>query len=152
MKQTNLQGALYGLAIGDAMGAPTELRNTAQIRSLFGGYVTDFKQAPSDTFARDYPTGTVTDDFSLSYHLMTTLCQSDFIFNDLTAKAAVISWGDDPVYFDKFAGPTTRLAIDNMRKGLPTDVDAFGLINYNGQAINGGAMKTAPIALLANGN
>lgn len=144
-------GAIYGVAVGDALGAPTELRNTKQIIETFGGFVTDFKPAPSDTFARDYPAGTVTDDFSMCYYLMKTLVDSNGVFNSEIARKAILAWGADYTYFDKFAGPTTRQALEQLQSGNVVS-DPFGLINYNSQATNGGAMKTAPIALLAKGS
>lgn len=152
MNREKILGALYGAAIGDALGAPTELRSREQIIEQFGGLVTDYQPAPKDTFARDYPAGTVTDDFSMSYYLMQAIVANNGQFNEQIAKEAIVAWGEDPYYFDKFAGPTTRAAIENMKQGLPTDVDPFGLINYNGLATNGGAMKTIPLAILAKGD
>ncbi|MHC5216551.1 ADP-ribosylglycohydrolase family protein [Enterococcus sp. LJL128] len=152
MTKEKILGALYGAAVGDALGAPTELRNTRQIIERFGGYVKEYQEAPNDTFAREYPAGTITDDFSMSYYLMQAILQHQGMFNEKIAKEAIIAWGNDGYYFDKFAGPTTRTAIEKMRLDLPTDVDPFGLINYSGLATNGGAMKTIPLAVLAKGN
>lgn len=152
MTKEKMLGALYGAAIGDALGAPTELRNTNQILETFGRYVKEYTLAPNDTFARDYPAGTITDDFSMSYYLMQAIIDHQGDFTEEIAQQAIINWGTDDYYFDKFAGPTTRAAIENMKAGRPTDVDPFGLINYSGLATNGGAMKTIPLALLANGN
>lgn len=152
MNKTVIYGALYGAAIGDALGAPTELRTIQQIIDTFGGYVKNFTPAPADTFARDYPAGTVTDDFSMSCYLMKAIIAHQGEFNEEVAKEAIVAWGADEYYFDKFAGPTTRTAIENIKAGRPTDVDPFGLINYSGFATNGGAMKTIPLAILAKGN
>lgn len=152
MNKEKILGALYGAAVGDALGAPTELRTTNQILETFGGYVKEYTIAPQDTFARDYPAGTITDDFSMSYYLMKAILDNQGTFNEEIAKQAIINWGSDEYYFDKFAGPTTRAAIENMKQDLPTDVDPFGLINYSGAATNGGAMKTIPLAILAKGD
>lgn len=152
MNIKKIKGALYGVAIGDAMGAPTELRNTKQIIEHFGGYVTDFVESPNDTFSSGYPIATVTDDYSLTHYLMKEIQQFDGKFDTECAKQAIINWGNDPIYFDKFSGPTTRMAIERMRLNQPTDIDPYGLINFNAQATNGGAMKVTPVALLANGD
>lgn len=151
MDKAKVEGALYALAIGDAMGAPTELRTQQQIVRDFDGWVTTFQPSPSDTFASGYEPGTVTDDFSMSYYLIQEILKAG-TFNEEVGKQSIISWGEDEIYFDKFAGPTTRAAIENMKQGLPTDVDPWGLINYSNYATNGGAMKTVPVALLANGD
>lgn len=152
VNKKKMLGAIYGAGVGDALGAPTELRTTQQIKDTFGGYVKDFVAAPADTFARDYPAGTVTDDFSMSYYLMKAIIAHDGQFDEQVAKEAIVAWGEDDYYFDKFAGPTTRSAIEKIKQGLPTDVDPFGLINYSGSATNGGAMKTIPLAILAAGD
>lgn len=150
MNTSKIFGALYGVAIGDALGAPTELRNTEQIKQTFGGFVRDFVKSPSDTFSAGYPIATVTDDFSMTYYVMKEIIKNKGRFDYEIAKKAIIQWGNDEYYFDKFAGPTTRAAIEKMRNNLPTDMDPFGLINFNAQATNGGAMKVVPVALLAN--
>lgn len=152
MMRNKIYGAIYGAAVGDALGAPTELRSTEQIKQKFGGLVTDFVQAPIDTFAGGYPIGTVTDDFSMTYYIMKEIIKNEGVFNYEIAKNAIIQWSDDEYYFEKFAGPTTRSAVEKMRKNQPTDIDPFGLINFNAQATNGAAMKTIPIAILAQCN
>ena len=45
-------GCLLGAAVGDAMGAATEMRSSNQINEYFGGKVVDFQKPPQDTFAR----------------------------------------------------------------------------------------------------
>lgn len=152
MNKERILGAIYGVAVGDAMGAATELRSRKQIIEKFNGYVYNYLAAPGDTFARDYPAGTVTDDFSMSYYIMKAICENNGVFNEEIAESAIVAWGEDEVYFDKFAGPTTRLAIERIQAGLPHGVDPYGLVNFNSQATNGGAMKTMPLALLAKGD
>lgn len=152
MNKNKVYGAFYGVAIGDALGAPTELRNTKQIKETFGGLVKDFVKSPTDTFAAGYPIATVTDDFSMTYYVAKEIIKNNGKFNYEIAKQSIIAWGNDDYYFDKFAGPTTRAAIEKMRNNLPTDIDPFGLINFNAQATNGGAMKVVPVAVLAEGD
>jgi ADP-ribosylglycohydrolase len=150
MNKNKVYGAFYGVAIGDALGAPTELRNTKQIKDTFGGFVKDFVKSPNDTFASGYPIATVTDDFSMTYYVAKEIIKNKGKFDYEIAKQSIIAWGSDDYYFDKFAGPTTRAAIEKMRNNLPTDIDPFGLINFNAQATNGGAMKVVPVAVLAD--
>jgi len=57
---------LLGASIKDAMGSPTETRNTRQIKEKFGGFVNDFVDSPEDVFSAGCPKGSVTDDFSLA--------------------------------------------------------------------------------------
>ncbi|EKK8360998.1 ADP-ribosylglycohydrolase family protein, partial [Salmonella enterica] len=50
MNKDKVLGCLIGAAMGDAMGAATELRTIEQIKKYFGGWVTDFIKPPADTF------------------------------------------------------------------------------------------------------
>jgi len=56
-------GALYGLAIGDALGMPTESRSRPDIVARYGGLLSGFEPGPADQpLAPGLPAGTVTDD------------------------------------------------------------------------------------------
>ena len=81
-REDKLLGCLAGAAIGDSMGGPTEERSTEMILEDFGGYVTDFRDAPLDTWAYGAKAGMVTDDFSLAY--FTQMCIRDSLLGDGT--------------------------------------------------------------------
>jgi len=56
-------GALYGLALGDALGMPTQMLSREQITARYGPVLTGFHSAPADhPLAAGMPTGSVTDD------------------------------------------------------------------------------------------
>ncbi len=56
-------GALYGLAIGDALGMPTESRSRPDIVARYGDLLVAFEPGPPDhPLAAGLPAGTVTDD------------------------------------------------------------------------------------------
>jgi ADP-ribosylglycohydrolase len=56
------RGALYGLAIGDVLGMPTQLMSREEVAECFG--VLDwFREAPADhPIAAGLPAGSITDD------------------------------------------------------------------------------------------
>ena len=57
------RGALYGLAIGDALGMPTQMLSRAEIVRRWGPLVPGFEPAPpGHPIAGGMPAGTVTDD------------------------------------------------------------------------------------------
>ena len=57
------RGALYGLAIGDALGMPTQLLSRRQITARWGPLLTGFEPAPpGHPIAAGMPAGAVTDD------------------------------------------------------------------------------------------
>src|SRR5687767_7161572 len=56
------QGALYGLAIGDALGMPTQLMSHEEVAACFGA-LDGFRQPPADhVIAAGLPVGSITDD------------------------------------------------------------------------------------------
>ena len=62
-RQDRARGALYGLAIGDALGMPTQLLSRQQIVDRWGPLLTGFEAAPDDhEIAAGMPAGAVTDD------------------------------------------------------------------------------------------
>ena len=64
MKTTfRARGALYGLAIGDALGMPTQMLSRAEIRGRWGSLLPGFEPAPpGHPIAAGMPAGAVTDD------------------------------------------------------------------------------------------
>ena len=143
-------GCLLGAAAGDAMGAATETRNRRQIEKLFGGYVTEFLTPPADTFARGSRAGQVTDDFSIAYVTLKEIIKSGKVDEEI-ATSALLKWASVPEYFERFAGPTTRARVLEL-KGEKKAGEEFVPVNDNNKATNGAAMKAAPIALLAKGD
>lgn len=143
-------GGLVGAAAGDAMGAATETRTRKQIEEKFGGYVTDFLTPPMDTFARGNRAGQVTDDFSVAYYTLQKIMEKGRIDNEVLVEG-LLEWGAKPEYFDRFAGPTTKAMIRELR-GESAGSDVFTPVNDNRKASNGAAMKASPIALLGKGN
>lgn len=143
-------GCLLGAAIGDAMGAATEMRTRKQIEEKFG-YVRDFLTPPDDTFARGCEAGSVTDDFSLAHATIETILKTSKIDVE-TAVEALILWGDPSNFYSRFAGPTTKIAIRKLKGEAVAEAHDFKLCNDNSKASNGAAMKMSPIALFSHGD
>ena len=62
-RQDRARGALYGLAIGDALGMPTQMLSRDQVIDLWGPLLTGFEPAPAGhPVAAGMPAGAVTDD------------------------------------------------------------------------------------------
>src|SRR2546427_12365364 len=68
----------------------------------------------------------------------------------LTVEGVVkqlLKWADDPEAFRRFAGPTTRAAIEELRKGTdPRVVGRQGRLTRLGTS-NGAALRIAPAGL-----
>lgn len=144
-------GSLFGAALGDTMGAPTELRTKNMIREKFGGEVREILCAPDDTFARGAEAGTVTDDFSLIYYTVKAILDNKGIIDEQSANQALINWSEDERYYNKYVGPTTRAAIERI-KGIAGENPYAFICCDNAKASNGSAMKISPAGLFHPGN
>lgn len=143
-------GGLIGAGAGDAMGAATEARTTEQILEYFGHEVTDFEVPPMDTFGAGNIAGQLTDDFSSAYFVAKHIVDQEGEVTEKIVQEALIDWSEHPEFFDRFAGPTTRLAIRRY-KGEKIE-EPKGVRLATRQATNGAAMKISPIGLLNAGN
>lgn len=143
-------GGLIGAGAGDAMGAATEARTTEQIFEYFEHEVTDFETPPMDTFGAGNVPGQLTDDFSSAYFVARHIADHDGIVTEKIVQEAMIEWSEHKEFFDRFAGPTTRLAIRKYKGEKIEKPKGVQLVTR--QATNGAAMKISPIGLLNAGN
>lgn len=151
--KNKILAAIVAASAGDAIGAVTEMRTTKQIIDKFGGYVKSFLEPPNDIFAKGRKKAQVTDDFSMAYYLILSFIKSNGTINDASVKEALLNWANDEEYFDKFAGPTTRKSLDYLKEGKLYDAQIENkVVNYNGQATNGSAMKIFPVGLFNPGD
>ena len=149
--QDKILGSLLGAAIGDTMGAVTELRPKALIRERFGGEVRTILTPPDDTFARGSKAGRVTDDFSLIYYTTQEIIHNGGRIDDEVAVRALLAWASDEEFFRKYAGPTTQAAVRRMKGEQVSDYYDF-ICCDNAKASNGSAMKIAPAGFFHPGD
>jgi ADP-ribosylglycohydrolase len=143
-------GALIGAATGDGMGAATEARTTQQIIDYFGHPVTDFETPPPDTFGAGNVPGQATDDFSSAWFMADSIASHNGIVDRQAVQEALIEWSEHAIFFDRFAGPTTRLAIKRFKGEIIPDGEGVNLSSR--QATNGAAMRISPVGLFNPGN
>ena len=143
-------GCLVGAAAGDAMGAATEARSSNQIIDTFGGKVTEFIKPPNDTFGAGNQAGGFTDDFSSAYFVAKEIVDNAGVVNEEIVQNALVEWSKHAVFFDRFAGPTTRLAIKRFA-GEEVKLSE-GIKNKARQATNGAAMRISPMGLINAGD
>ena len=147
-------GSLAAAAVGDALGAPTEQMSFEQILETFGGLVDRF-YAPDESrpFSHGRKAGEVTDDSSQMIELCKAFLEAGT--DRITVKHvvdALLRWAEDPEMFTRFAGPTTRQAIERLRAGEdPVSVGRSGITSSVGTS-NGCAMKIAPAGLIHPGH
>lgn len=146
-------GSLATAVIGDALGAPTEQRSMEEIADLFGGPVRRFEQPPEDSpFAAGRKAGQITDDSGQLLAMAEALIESEGALTLEAVTRHLLRWAEDPEVFSRFAGPTSRAAIEELREGAdPRVVGRRGRLVTRG-ASNGAAMRVAPAGLVHPGD
>jgi len=129
------QGAMAGLAVGDALGRPVEGMSAEQIRSTYGS-VSDFvNMTPGGSDDTEYAllTGSALLRFGRS---ITTDNFADFWLEKVCSQTAAFAG----------AGFSEMNAIANLRKGLRPPQSG----QHNHAWSDGLAMRVAPIGIIAN--
>lgn len=142
-------GGLRGAAVGDSLGAITETLTRRQIRELYG-WLDDYRAPVSPPYGQERIPGEITDDASLIIAMMESAAGTDRLELAPTIRG-LMQWADDPRY-SRYAGPSTKRAIQLIRAGAnPLEVGKGDVNSFTG-ASNGGAMKSAPAGWAARGN
>jgi ADP-ribosylglycohydrolase len=136
------RGALYGLAIGDALGMPTQLLSRREVMERWGPLLTGFEPAPpGHPIAAGMPAGAVTDDTEQAVLLGRLLLSGRVDPGELAA--ALGEWERDMAARGSLdlLGPSTRRAIDAVLAGTPAEQ-----AGTSGDT-NGAAMRIAPVGV-----
>ncbi|GII58351.1 ADP-ribosylglycohydrolase [Planotetraspora thailandica] len=137
-------GALYGLAIGDALGMPTQMLSRPQITALFGPVLTGFEDAPPDhPLAAGMRAGAVTDDTEQAMLLARVLIDGDGRADPGELARRLVAWEDSMRARGSLdlLGPSTKRAVAEVIAG--TDVAEAGRFGTT----NGAAMRVAPVGV-----
>jgi ADP-ribosylglycohydrolase len=133
---------LYGLAIGDALGMPTQMLSRRQITQRWGPVLTGFEPAPpGHPIAAGMPAGAVTDDTEQAVLLGRLLLSGPVDPRELAA--ALVAWERDMAARGSLdlLGPSTRRALDAVLAGTPPEE-----AGVSGDT-NGAAMRITPVGI-----
>lgn len=137
------RGALYGLAIGDALGMPSQTLPRAVIRHRYG-QITDFV-APFDghPVSHGLAAGQVTDDTEQSLLLARRLIADPVGFDDLGWARDLMAWeaGIRDRGLRDLLGPSSKAALDALLAGASPEVTGLR------GTTNGAAMRIAPVGI-----
>jgi ADP-ribosylglycohydrolase len=136
-------GALYGLALGDALGMPTQVMSRAAIASRFGE-ITGFEPAPPDNpVAAGLPAGSVTDDTEQAVLVGRLLVRGDGHIDPHTLARELLSWESTMKARGSLdlLGPSTKAALDAVTRGA--SIEEAGRTGTT----NGAAMRVAPVGI-----
>ena len=138
------RGALYGLAIGDALGMPTQLLSRREIVARWGEQLRGFEPAPpGHPIADGLPAGSVTDDTEQAVLLARLLVRGRGIIDPHELAQALVSWERDMAARGSLdlLGPSTKRAVAAVVAGVPPEeTGAAG-------DTNGAAMRVTPVGI-----
>ncbi|OBR94388.1 ADP-ribosylglycohydrolase [Clostridium ragsdalei P11] len=141
--ENKILGTLYGMAIGDSMGMPSELWSRRKIKSFFGK-INYFLDSPSENeTAIGLSKGEFTDDTAQALVILDSLMQNNFIPDKKIIASNLINWAIKTNAFDKnILGPSSKAALNAIQNGEDAEI-------YTSKALtNGAAMRIAPIGCL----
>jgi ADP-ribosylglycohydrolase len=138
------RGALYGLAIGDALGMPTQMLSRAEIVRRWGPLLCGFEPAPpGHPIAGGMPAGAVTDDTEQAVLLARLLVRGRGTIDSRVLAAALTEWERAMAERGSLdlLGPSTKRAVAAILAGVPPEeAGATG-------TTNGAAMRIAPVGV-----
>ena len=141
---TRARGALYGLAIGDALGMPTQMLSRAEIVRRWGPLLPGFEPAPpGHPIAGGMSAGAVTDDTEQAVLLARLLVKGRGTIDPHELAAALTEWERAMAERGSLdlLGPSTKRAVAAILAGVPPkEAGAAG-------ATNGAAMRVAPVGI-----
>jgi ADP-ribosylglycohydrolase len=138
------EGALLGLAIGDALGMPTQTLSRQRILSTTGPIQGFLPAPPEHPIARGLPAGAVTDDTEQALLLADVVIAGGGRIDPRLLAERLAAWEDDMRARGSadLLGPSTRSAVAAVLAGVPPEQ-----AGRHG-ATNGAAMRIAPIGLV----
>jgi ADP-ribosylglycohydrolase len=138
------RGALYGLAIGDALGMPAEMLSRAEVVARWGSLLPGFEAAPpGHPIADGLPAGSVTDDTEQAVLLGRLLVRGRGEIDPREWAAALVDWERDMTARGRrqLLGPSTKRAVAAVLSGTPPEEAGLG------GDTNGAAMRVTPVGI-----
>jgi ADP-ribosylglycohydrolase len=139
-------GAFYGLALGDALGMPTQSLSREQVRQRFGAITTLENAGADQPIAPNMPAGSITDDTEQAILVGELLVEGQGKIEPTVLAQRLIDW--EAVMRAKgsqdLLGPSTKRAIDMILAGhTPEESGRYG-------TTNGAAMRITPVGIAAD--
>ena len=136
-------GALYGLAIGDALGMPTQMMSRDAIATRYGS-LRSFEPAAADhPLAAGMPAASVTDDTEQALLLAGLLIAGDGHVDATVFARELVRWEEGMRARGSLdlLGPSTKRAVEAVIQGESIEESGrFG-------TTNGAAMRIAPVGI-----
>jgi len=141
--QQRALGALVGVAIGDAMGMPTQTLTREEIARQYGAIASFRDAGPDQPVSAGLPAGTITDDTEQSILVAHHLIARSGHIDQLAWAQELLTWERDTHTrgVNDLLGPSTKRAIEALQRGVSaSEAGRFG-------TTNGAAMRIVPVAI-----
>lgn len=135
--------AFRGLAIGDALGMPTQSMSLEQIRADHGTISGFVDAGPNQRIAHGMPAGSITDDTEQAVLVAELLVQGQGRLDPVDFARALIDWERAMAAKGSLdlLGPSTKTAVQRILDGVPAaDAGSTG-------TTNGAAMRITPVGI-----
>ncbi|WP_420032679.1 ADP-ribosylglycohydrolase family protein [Streptomyces sp. cg28] len=136
-------GAFYGLALGDALGMPTQVMSRADVVRVYGT-LDGFEPAlPDNPVSAGMPAGSVTDDTDQAVIVARLIVEGGGHVDPLRFAEELLSWEKEMKAKGSFdlLGPSTKAALDAVARGTdPKEAGKHG-------TTNGAAMRVTPVGI-----
>jgi ADP-ribosylglycohydrolase len=136
-------GAFYGLALGDALGMPTQSMSRAEIACRYGPIAALRDAVADQPIAPGMPAGSITDDTEQAMLLGQLLIRGGGRVEPEVFAKALLDWEADVARrgSSDLLGPSTKRALELLGNG--TSPDEAGRTGTT----NGAAMRITPVAI-----
>lgn len=137
------RGALIGLALGDALGMPTQGMSRQAIAATYGHVDKLVDAVDEQPIAPGMPAGSITDDTEQALLVARLMIDGAGTVEPLSFADALVAWERDMENKGSrdLLGPSTKAAVTALASGA--DPAATG----RGGTTNGAAMRIAPVAI-----
>lgn len=139
-------GAFYGLALGDALGMPTQSLSRDEIKARFGEIVDLQDAGPLQPIAANMPKGSITDDTEQAILVGQLLLDGKGRIEPGLLAQRLIEWEAEMQAkgSQDLLGPSTKRAIEMILAGhSPQEAGRYG-------TTNGAAMRITPVGIAAD--
>lgn len=137
------RAAFRGLALGDALGMPTQSMSAGQIAADHGPITGFVAPGPHQRIARGMPAGSITDDTEQAVLLARLLVEHQGAAPPPVLAEALLRWEHrmrERGSLD-LLGPSTRSALERLGNGVaPAEAGRYG-------STNGAAMRITPVGI-----
>ncbi len=136
-------GALTGLALGDALGMPTQTLSPKEIIETYGEIRGFVAASESQPVSHGLPAASITDDTEQTLLLARHLTDRHGDFDEVAWAEMLVAWEADVKArgVADLLGPSTKRALDALLNGQPAQLTGrFG-------DTNGAAMRIAPVGI-----